>query len=95
MELIYEVDIRSRETGNSIETIYSGTHEEAWDVFYEWYKKHPSIKKELDEIGGAVDYLIDGTKGVFVDVYVCYPEQVHGVGKFNKIVERENGIGVN
>ena len=41
MEIICEVDIRSRETGNSIETIYSGTHDEAWNVFYEWYKKHP------------------------------------------------------
>ena len=39
-DFIYEVDIRSRETGKSIETIYSGTHDEVWNVFYEWYKKH-------------------------------------------------------
>lgn len=91
---IWEVDLRSRKTGNSVECIYSGSYDGAWDAYYDWYKKHPHIKKQADEIGGAVMYLVDGTNGKFADVHQCNgPNDVHGVGKFKPPVERK-GQGI-
>ena len=34
---IWEVDLRSRETGDSVECIYSGDWDGAWDTYYKWY----------------------------------------------------------
>ena len=70
----YEVDLRSRETGWSVETIYSGqSHDEAHDVLNNWYKEHPELNIETD----LEDYA-DGSDGVFASVYEV--DEPHGVG---------------
>ena len=70
---IWEVDLRSRETGNSIETIYSGDHDEACAVLEKWYDDHQMDVSSLD------DYF-DGSDGVFADLYLT--DEPHGVGKW-------------
>lgn len=70
----YEVDLRSRETGKSVETIYSGqSNDEANDVLNNWYKEHPELNIETD----LEDY-VDGDNGVFADIYEV--EEPHGIG---------------
>lgn len=61
---LYEVDLRSRITGDSVECIYSGDSDTAHEVMNEWYRNHPTMSME-DREG-----LIDGTDGVFADLYV-------------------------
>ena len=71
---MWEVDLRSRKTGNSIETIFSGSHDDACTVLQNWYDNH-----QMDYKLNRDDY-IDGTNGVFADIYdVIEP---HGVGKW-------------
>jgi hypothetical protein len=72
----WEVDLRSRKNGNTVETIFSGEwHDEACDCLSRWYKEHPEVDVEVDR-----ESLIDGTDGVFADIY-CTTEP-HGVGKW-------------
>ena len=60
----YEIDIRSRKTGNTIETIFSGDYDKAYSVLDNWYKNHPDMNIE------CIDGYLDGTDGVFADIYV-------------------------
>lgn len=81
----WEVDLRSRKTGNSIETIYSGNRKKAFEVLHEWYDNHPEfyeiVPKEI--IGtSAVKIFLDGKDGVFADVYETPNHLAHGVGKW-------------
>lgn len=72
----WEVDIRSRKTGDSIETIFSGEwYDEAMDCLNRWYDEHP----ELDVNYPREDY-VDGSDGVFADIYAT--STPHGVGKW-------------
>ena len=80
---IWEVDLRSRKTGDSVETIYSGNHDEAFKVMDEWYNEHPEFEKIIpkEEIGTfTVESFIDGNDGVFADCYLAISP--HGVGKW-------------
>lgn len=70
----WEVDIRSRKTGDSIETIYSGDHDKACDVMQKWYNDH-NMSYEVN----LEDY-VDGSDGVFADIYAT--SEPHGVGKW-------------
>lgn len=70
----WEVDIRSRKTGDSIETIYSGDHDAACDVMQKWYNDH-GMSYEVD-----IESYVDGTDGVFADIYAT--STPHGVGKW-------------
>ena len=75
---IWEVDLRSRSTGNSVETIYSGeSHDEACAVLNKWYKDHP----ELSFPGWSLEDFVDGSDGVFADIYLT--DEPHGVGKWD------------
>lgn len=77
---IWEVDLRSRKTGDSVETIYSGEdHEEACEVLNKWYEDHP----ELTFPGFGLEHFVDGSDGVFADIYLTNENESHGVGKWN------------
>ena len=57
----WNIDIRSRKTGNTIQTIFSSVgHDLAYEYLEKWYKKHP----ELDIEANREDY-VDGKPGVF------------------------------
>jgi len=75
----WEVDLRSRKTGDSIETIYSGEYDKACEVLENWYKEHPDIDAELPENEG-LEYYVDGTEGIFADIYAT--STPHGIGKW-------------
>ena len=61
----WETDIRSRETGNTIKTIYSGeSHDEACDIADEWNLAHGYIEE---------DFMIDGYDGLMCSD--CNPEE--------------------
>lgn len=62
----YEVDLRSRKTGDSERTIYSGTsYDEAWEVRNQWFKENlPDWNDDND-----VSDLEDGSDGVYAYVY--------------------------
>lgn len=81
-EIVYEVDLRDRKTGNSVECIYSGTnHAEAYEIADKWNKEHGL--GELQEEYESYEELCDGSDGLFADVYhVEDKENVHGVGKY-------------
>lgn len=73
----WEVDIRSRKNGESIETIFSDKDQDkAYDCLNKWYDKHPELNIEAPR----TDY-IDGTDGVFADIYCT--NSPHGVGKWD------------
>ena len=75
----YEVDLRSRKDGDSVECIYSGgNHDEAYDVVNKWYKDNlPNWNIET-----PYEKLIDGTDGVFAYCYQLDKDDIrYGVGK--------------
>ena len=75
MKEVWEVDLRSRETGNSVETIFSSeNHDEACAVLNKWYEEHGLHMECLE------DY-IDESDGVFADIYLT--DEPHGVGKWD------------
>ena len=75
----WEVDLRSRKDGNTVETIFSGEwHDEAYDCLNRWYKENMGI--DINEIETKLDNYIDGTDGVFADVYLT--DTPHGIGKW-------------
>ena len=83
MEEIWEVDLRTRKTGESVETIFSGDHDEAFRVMNNWYDNHSEFWKIVpkEEIGtSTVEKFIDGNDGVFADCYLAI--EPHGVGKW-------------
>ena len=68
-EIIYEVDLRERKTGNSVETIYSGTYSaEAYEIADKWNKEHGlgEIQEDYESYEELCDYVSDG---LFADVY--------------------------
>jgi hypothetical protein len=81
----YEVDLRSRKDGDTVETIYSGDdYDKVWAARNEWFKKNmPQWDDESD-----VEDLIDGTDGVFAYVYsLTKGMEILGVGKHKDSVE--------
>ena len=83
--MIWEVDLRSRKTGDSVETIYSGDHDVAFGIMKQWYDNHPEFFEILprESIGtSTVAMFIDGKDGVFADVYEVPKSLAHGVGKY-------------
>lgn len=76
----YEVDLRSRIDGESVECIYSGDdYEKAYSVADNWNKKNvPDY-----DIYKNWDGYIDDVDGLFAYVYhIDNMSDIHGVGKF-------------
>lgn len=90
-EIVYEVDLRDRETGNSVETIYSGTDSgKAYGIADEWNIKHGlgEIQEDYesyDELLFAISPNVNPQQKLFADVYHVETsrQKSHGVGKYN------------
>lgn len=80
-ETMYEVDLRSRFTGNSVECIYSGdNYDKAYEIADSWNRRHLA---DYDKDAGFDDYIDFETDGLSACLYVVEDENdVHGVGKF-------------
>ena len=79
----YEVDLRSRIDGESVECIYSGDdYEKAYSVAEAWNKKNLPDYKDYGVYKDFKDY-INYTDGLFAYVYhIDNIADIHGVGKF-------------
>ena len=79
--MMYEVDLRNRKTGDAVECILStNNHDEAWEFAEEWNKKNiPDYDIDIPN-----DSYIDGTDGLFAEVYETPKHLAHGVGKYKK-----------
>lgn len=79
--LMYEVDLRDRKSGNSVECIYSGSnYDEAYKIAGEYNKENVL---DYNENYTVHDY-IDGADGLLAEVYHIENEtDLHGVGKFD------------
>ena len=77
----FEVDLRDRETGDSVECIYSGEdHDEAYQIAEEYNKEN---LKDYGVEKCVEDYIGETENGLVADVYHCErEEQIHGVGKW-------------
>lgn len=77
----YEVDLRNRKTGDSVECIYSGDdHDKACEIAEKWNKENLA---DYNEGFGFEDYVDGETDGLSADVYVIENlSDIHGVGKF-------------
>ena len=78
---IFEVDLRDRKTGDSVECIYSGDdHDKAYQIAEEYNRENvENYRKE----NCVEDYIWETEIGLIADVYHCErEEQVHGVGKW-------------
>lgn len=78
---MYEVDLRNRKTGNSVECIYSGDdHNKACEIADKWNRENlTDYNKEF----GFEDYVDGETDGLSADVYFIDDKaDLHGVGKF-------------
>lgn len=80
MIIMYEVDLRSRRTGDSVECIYSGEdYDRAYQIEEDWNTLNVA---DYDPDRNWEDY-VDGQAGLFACVYhIEDAELVHGVGKF-------------
>lgn len=76
----YEVDLRSRIDGESVECIYSGDdYEKAYSVAQGWNKKNIAYYDAYR----SIDSYIDDTDGLFAYVYhIDNKADLHGVGMF-------------
>ena len=74
---VWEVDLRSRKTGNSIETLFSGEHDAACIFIQEWYENN-DIPEYVE--GMSFEKLHDGSEGIFADLYET--NDPHGIGKY-------------
>ena len=88
-EIIYEVDLRDRETVNSVETIYSGTDDsEAYGITDDWNAEHGLGRiqedyESYDELVFAISPEINPKQKLFADVYHIEDKaNAHGVGKY-------------
>ena len=79
--VMYEVDLRSRKTGNSVECIYSGDdYEKAYEIAEDWNKTNLADYDYEIGFGDYIDYKSDGLSA---DIYVVDDiADLHGVGKF-------------
>lgn len=79
--MLYEVDLRSRKTGNSIECILSTkNHDDAYNCADEWNRKNvPDY-----DINIPHDRYIDGIDGLYAEVYETPYQLAHGIGKYKK-----------
>ena len=79
---IYEVDLRNRKTGDSVECIYSGDdHNKACEIADNWNKENLA---DYNEDFGFDDYVDHKTDGLSACVYVVEDEaDLHGIGKFD------------
>lgn len=87
MKTMYEVDLRNRLTGNSVECIYSGdNYDKAYNIADNWNKNHLA---DYDENISFDDYINQKTEGLSACLYeIVDEENLHGVGKFE--YEEEN-----
>ena len=78
---MYEVDLRSRLTGKSVECIYSSdNYDKAYNIANTWNKEH---LVDYDEDAGFNDYIDYKSEGLSACLYVVTgKENLHGVGTF-------------
>lgn len=81
-KIVYEVDLRDRTTGESVECILSTEdNSEAWDYAEQWNRKNvPDYNEDTN-----YDSYIDGTEGLVADVYEVNFEDAKGVGKLTPV----------
>lgn len=61
---LYQVDLRSRKSGNTVKTIFSGGYDEAMEVLNKWYAENG-----MDSERPHDDYM-DGADGCFADIHI-------------------------
>lgn len=83
---IYEVDLRDRKTGNSVECIYSGdNYDKAYEIADNWNRENLA---DYNEDFSFDDYVDHKTDGLSACMYVVEDMvNVHGVGKFSENCE--------
>lgn len=76
----FEVDLRNRIDGDSVECIYSGDdYEKAYEIAEKWNKENVA---DYDDNRSWENY-IDDSNGLFAYVYhIENLSDIHGVGKF-------------
>lgn len=71
--VIYEVDLRDRETGNSVETIHSGVDsDEAYKIADCWNTEHGFARNDYesyDDLLFSASQEINPQQKLFADVY--------------------------
>lgn len=79
--VVYEVDLRDRRTGKSIECIYSGDDpDKAYDIAKSYNEKNID---DYDVDIDIEDYIDFETDGLIANVYECYgDDETHGIGKW-------------
>lgn len=78
----WEVELRDRKDGRTLEVIFSGTEQaRADDVLTRWYNEHPEVDSEINH-----EQLVDGSEGVFADI--CYTYEPLGLGKCKAYYEK-------
>ncbi len=79
---VYEVDLRDRTTGDSVECILSTEDSsKAWDCAENWNRKNvPDYEADTN-----YDSYIDGTDGQIADVYEVKSKYAKGVGKIERV----------
>lgn len=76
----YEVDLRNRKTGSSVECIYSGEDYEKARMMLNVYNTNLT---DYDYLKMPIDYIDGKTEGVSAYMYVFNSkENLHGIGKF-------------
>lgn len=83
-KVYYEVDLRERETGNSVETIYSGTDDEkAYGIAEDWNIEHGYGELQVDyESFDDLRFHNNPNTNLFADVYhVEDSSELHDLGK--------------
>ena len=85
-KVYYEVDLRERGTGNSVETIYSGTDEsKAYDIAEDWNIEHGygELQVDYESFCELVFCEENQNEKLYADVIHIEDEtELHGVGKF-------------
>ena len=78
--MLYEVDLRNRRFGSSVECILSTKDSnEAYECADEWNKKNvPDYDTNKNH-----DRYINGSDEIYAQVYETPYELVHGVGKYS------------
>lgn len=77
---IYEVDLRNRKTGESVECIYSGPdYDKAYEITDNWNKENVP---DYDKTKGFFDYVDYKTDGLSACLYYTDSKFMYGTGKF-------------
>lgn len=85
-ETVYEVDLRNRRTGDSVETIYSGAdYDLAYKIAVQWNASHGfgMIDNDYESFDDLLASPVNPDQQLFADLMVAHNSwEVHGVGKY-------------